>query len=273
MINRSFTRAILNGVEVTDKTRSVASSALTFELTTAQYLYLGFRQPFTTRYFDMATSNTNACTLTAEFWTGSAWKAVEDLIDETAGFTKSGFISWLNMGLWQYSTQSPVVAANSENSTQIDIEYYWMRIKVSANLSTGTTLQSITNIFCHDLLFGTYYPDILADSRYLPAGRDNFMEQYVAAKDHVVRRMRQMAKITDEGDLLDINDVAVAACHATAYIILNPIARDDESRAVASAAYKACEAELERGTQAVDTNKDGKIESEERYSGTTFLGR
>jgi hypothetical protein len=100
------------------------------------------------------------------------------------------------------------------------------------------------------------------------------MEQYVAAKDHVVRRMRQMAKIKDEGDVVDITDVSVAACHATAYIILFPIAKgSEELRAQAAEANKACEAELSRGTQAVDTNQDGKIDEAEKFSGTTFLSR
>jgi len=274
MINRSFTRTILGGVETTDKTKSVSSTSLTFELTTSDYFYLGFKQPFTTRYFDFSVPNATACTLTAQYLNAQGqWVSVEDLVDETFGFTQSGFISWLNFGLWDKKTQAPIVAVATENSTQLDLEYYWVRFKTSANLSSGTTLQSVTNIFCNDVLFGTYYPDLLSDTRYLPNGRHNFMDQYVAAKDHVVRRMRQMGKITDEGDLIDITDVAVAACHATAYIILNPIARDEESRALANAARNACEAELSRGTQSVDSNKDGRVEETEKFSGTSFLSR
>ncbi len=274
MINRSYTRTILAGVETTDKTKSVSSAALTCALTTASYLYLGFKQPFTTRYFDLSVPNTVPCTLTVQYRNAAgSWVAVEDLVDETNGFTQSGFISWLNFGLWDAATQTPIVAADSQNDAQLDLEYYWVRITTSVNFSGTTALQSVTNLFCNDTLFGTYYPDLLSDTRYLPSGRTNFLEQYVAAKDHVVRRMRQMSKITDEGDVLDITDVAVAACHAAAFIILNPIARDEESRLLATNAYKACEAELSRGTQAVDTSKDGKIDAVEKFSGTTFLSR
>jgi hypothetical protein len=263
----------MNIDEVTDKTKSVSSSTLAFPLLSTEYLYLGFKQPFTTRYFHFAVPNAVACELTVEFWTGSDWKAVEDLVDETRGFRQSGFLSWLNFGEWDRKQQTPIVAAHTENGTALDLEYYWVRIQPSEDLSAETELQSVVNLFCNDALFGVYYSDILADSRYLPAGRSNFMEHYFAAKDHVVRRMRQMGKITDEGDLIDITDVAVAACHATAYIILNPIARDDEARQAAKDAFNGCEGELSRGTNAVDTNKDGKIDAPERFSGSNFLSR
>jgi hypothetical protein len=148
MINRNFTRTILSGAETTAKTKSVTSESLPFVLTTSDFFYLGFKQPFTTRYFDLPTPNTNACTLTVEYCNASgAWVSVEDLIDETQGFTQSGFISWLNFGLWDKSTQAPIVAVSAENETQLDLEYYWVRVSVSANLSAGTTLQSVTKPF------------------------------------------------------------------------------------------------------------------------------
>lgn len=274
MINRNVTRTILNGVETTAKTKSLSNVPLTCALTTTTYLYLGFKQPFTTRYINLSVVNTNACTLAVSYWDGSAWTAVEDLVDETNGFTQSGFISWLNFGQWDRKSQTPIIAVGSENEAQLDLEYYWVRITTSVDMSATTAIQSVTNLFCHDTLMATYYPEILSDTRYLPSNRTDFMEQYQAAKDHVVRRMRQMGKITDEGDILDIVDVSVAAVHATAYIILNPIAKgSDELRAAANDAYKACEAELSRGTQAVDTNKDGMIVPAEKFSGTLFLSR
>lgn len=273
MINRNITRVILDSTEVTDKTKSVSSKPLALAMTSSDYLYLGFKQPFTTRYFQFETPNTTALTLSAEFWNGQTWLSVEDFVDETSGFTQSGFISWMNMGRWMYSNQAPISPVYTYDSYAMDLKYYWLRLKTSGTLSAGTSLQSIVNLFCDDTLFSVYYPDLLSDSRYLPTNRSNFMEQYLAAKDYVVRRMRQMGKITDEGDILDVTDVAVAACHATAYIILNPIARDQESRDTANAALKACEAELARGTQTVDTNKDGVLEQAEKFSGTSFMKR
>jgi hypothetical protein len=273
MINRWTTRTVLNTTETTAKTKSVESDALAFALTTADYFYLGFKQPFTTRYFHFAQPNTNACTLTVEFWNANAWKAVEDLVDETNGFTKSGYVSWLNFGTWFYKQESPVSAVAPENGLQLDLMYYWIRIKVSANLSAGTLLQSVTNLFCNETLFSVYYPELLSDARYLPPGQTDFMPQFFAATQHVVKRLRQMAKIDDEGQILDINDVAVAACHATAYVILNPLARDQESKDVAKAAFKECEDELSRTTMSVDENKDGRIDATEKFSGTTFLSR
>ena len=273
MINRSFTRTILNGDETTEETKSLTSDALGFALTTADYFYMGFKQPFITRYFLMKTAAVTAGSVVVEYWNGSEWKRAEDVVDETACFTQSGFLSWQVVdGAWQKSMLAPLENVNSENENRPELEYFWARVSVSVDRDAGTELEAVVNLFCTNTLFCTYYPDLLYDTRYLPSGKTNFLEQYLAAKDHVVRRMRQMGKITDEGDILDINDVAVAAVHATAYIILNPL-KDDESRAAAKVAYAACEAELSRGTQAVDQNKDGRLSSDEKFSGTNWLSR
>lgn len=274
MINRNATRTILNATEATEKTKTPSDQELACALTTSDYLYLGFKQPFTTRYFHMATVNTNAASLTVEYRSGvSTWAGVEDLVDQTAGFTQSGFISWLNFGNWYAKTQTPVTNAATANADQLDLQYYWVRISTSANMSATTAIQSVLNLFCDADLFKVYYPELVSDQRYLPASQTDFMAQYLAAKDMVVLRLKQMGKIKDEGDILDVNEVATAAVHATAYTILHPIACDDESRAKADAAYKALSQELTRAAFSVDQNADGQISPVEKYTGTTWLGR
>jgi len=273
VINRNVTRTILNSTEATEKTKTPSDQALACALTTAGYLYLGFKQPFTTRYFHLDTPNTVAATLSVSFWDGTAWTAVEGLVDQTAGFTKSGFISWLNFGFWDMKTVSPITHVNAANADQLDLEHYWVRISTSANFSAATSLQSVLNLFCDSDLFRVYYPDLADDTRYLPPGRTDFMAQYLAAKDMVVMRLKQAGKIKDEGDILDVNEVAAAAVHATAWILLHPIATGDESRAKANEAYKALSQELSRAVQTVDTNSDGRLDASEKFTGTTWLSR
>src|SRR5688572_3940666 len=201
MIRRNVTRTIKGSTETTFQTGTPATDTIAFALTTADKFYVGFKRPFGCRYFKMGVANTNAATLTVKFWDGSAWTAVEDLADQTSGFTTSGFISWRNPGDWEAKALTPIS----------DVELYWLEFTVSANLSATATLQAVLNLFCDDFTMRAYYPSIAGGTRYLPTGRTDFLEQYLAAKDMVVTRLRELRAITDEHQVLDPTSVAIAA--------------------------------------------------------------
>jgi hypothetical protein len=269
MINRSFTRTILNGTETTFQTKTIASDSLAFELTTSDYFYLGFKSPFTTRYFHFSELNVNTSTLTVEYWNGTVWKSVEDLVDQTDGFTKNGFLSWINPGDWFRHEQAPVIAVNTFSQK---LYHYWIRISVSDDLSVDTALQSVLNLFCDMDYFTAFYPEIANDTRYLPSGRTDFLEQLNSAKDLIVLRMKQKGEIKDEADILDINEVAVATAHATAYIILHPIAGDESTAKRRDDALKAMNAEIASGVKVVDQDRSGDIEEIETDVQPTHWG-
>jgi hypothetical protein len=269
MLYRNITRTILNSTDTTEKTKTISSLPLAFNLTTADYFYIGVKAPFTTRYFHLSVPNTNACSITVEYYNGSGWRAVEDLIDQTQGFTQSGFISWNALIDWFYSEQAPIVAVRPDPQHWL----YWIRIKVSANLSATTALQSVLNLFCDDTLFQTLYPNI-ATSAYYPTGQTNFLPQYLAAKDLIILRLKQKGEIKDETEVIDITEVSTAAVHATAYILLNPIARDDVKRQAAKDALESMNREIQNATLTLDRNHTGELEVPEVLAGgCTFLGR
>lgn len=264
MINRRVTRSILNTTETTDKTNSPTSNTLSFVFLTTDAFYVGFQGPFAARYFKMGTVNTNSATLTVKYWNGSTWANVEDLVDQTYGFTQSGFIHWQNVGDWVASEQTPVT----------DKELFWIKITTSANLSAGTTLQAVLNLFCDDALVTAYYPEIISDTRYLPSGKTDFLEQYIAAKDLVVLRLKQRQLIGDESHIIDINAVSIAAIHAFAKVLLSPIATNDETKERLNQASRDFEDEVSRLSLGVDQNKDGLVsEAEEQDFGSTFMVR
>lgn len=163
VIHRNITRTILDSTETTLETKTPATDALDFVIGAANNFYIGFKKPFTTRYFHWATANTNSISVSVETWDGSQWQGVEDLVDQTIGFTRDGFLSWQNRasGAWKPSTQAPVS----------DKELYWARVTVSGDLSAGTSLQSVLNLFCDEDAVRAYYPYLITDERYLPEGR------------------------------------------------------------------------------------------------------
>lgn len=263
MIYRNRIRTVKNSTETTLETSTISSSTVAFALTTSDYFYVGFHKPFTTRYFQLGTVNSNSITVTVSYWNGTTWTATEDKVDQTLGFTQSGFISWQNNSDWSKKALSPIT----------DVELYWVRLSVSGSLSAGTALQSVLNLFSDDILLRTYYPELLSDSRYLPPNRTNFLEQHEAAKNLVVLRLQQKHAIETESQIIDINEVAVAAVHACAYIILNPIATNDETRERANEAYKAFDNELELSRTSFDVDDTGIITTLEEKVETSFNPR
>ena len=264
MIYRNKLRSILVSTETTAKTDSIASDTLAFVLLTTQKLYLGFREKFACRYFLLGTVNTNAATLTVKYWDGTAYSAVEDLVDQTVGFTQSGWISWKNVTGWTKAEQSPVT----------DEELYWIEISTSANLSAGTTIQAILNLFCNEVLLAEYYPELVSDTRYLPSGRSNFMEQYNAAAKMTVQALIQNDKIDDESQILDPVEVAIPATHAAAYCILNGIPNPSEDLIERKAqCLKDFDFWISRAKLSLDLDNSGEIEENEKDVGTTFYVR
>lgn len=259
LTNRRKIRTILNATDTTSETLSIHDSPLSFVLTTADSFYVGFHEKFSTRYFALSTVNSNSTVLSVNYWDGSAWSSVDDLIDQTSGFTKSGFVSWINEENWQKRELSPIVSNDGEEN-----KLYWIQIKVSADLSAGTALQSVLNLFSDDESVRALYPEFITDARFLPPGRTNFLSQHLEAKNRVVRRMIQKRLIQEESQVIDINEVAEAAIHAFVDIILTPIATSDDMTLILQRARDTFESELSQVRLGLDLDKSGKVSDAER---------
>lgn len=264
MIYRRKLRSVLNSTETTAKTDSISSNALDLVLLTTDALYLGFKEKFACRYFVMGTANTNAATLTLTTWDGAAWQTVEDKIDQTNGLTQSGFISWKNRSDWQKHELSPIT----------DEELYWLRIKTSANFSASTTLQAILNLFCDNVLLSEWYPELVSDTRYLPPGKSNFYEQFNAGKNMLVQELIKMEKLRDETQILNPEECAIGAVHASAYCILNGIPSPSEDLVARKKEILDTLSYWVNGARfSFDLDNSGEIEEPEENVGTQFFAR
>lgn len=260
-LNRYRTRTILNSTETTADTVSLNGSALSFVFQDSDSFYVGFEHRFASRYFKMETANTNAATLSVEYWDGSAWQAVEDLIDQTNGMTQSGFIGWQNLKDWKSNELTPVD----------DKKLYWVRIQTDTTFSAGTELEAVVNLFSDDNDLRGYYPEIANDTRFFPSGRTDFLEQHRLAKEDVIRRLMQRNTIKHEGQIIDINAVNAAAVHACAYNILAPIATSEAMIQLRDQAKQRFDEEISELSLKVDTDDDGTLSEVERREDVTQI--
>lgn len=263
MINRRVIRTVLNSDETTKQTTSIKDDPLLFEVTDADAFYVGFYGRFSSRYIAMDEVNTNDVSVSVKYWNGTTWVAVQDLIDQTSGFTSSGFLHWQNQDDWELKVLDPIT----------DQELYWVKIEVDDDLSDDTAIEAVLDLYCDDEIVRPYYPELISDARYKPSGATNFLEQYVAAKDLVVLKLKQRRLIQDESQVIDINAVAIAAVHAFAWVLLHPIASSDSQRQMRDDAKSAFELEIQETNFSVDANKDGIVSDVERIDVREFLFR
>lgn len=259
MINRRVTRCVLNSTEVTASFSVPDAVQNAFALQTTDFFYLGFYGKFSSRYVQVHTANNVISALTVEYWDGTQWSAVDDLVDQTASggacFAQSGFISWVNKDNWK---------ARSLTGIDSDVELFWVRLSVSVNLFASTKVHSFLNIYSDDVLLRAYFPEIISDANYLPSGETNFLDQHLAAKDLVVLRLKQRKLIHNEAQIIEANDVAIASVYAAAMLILQPIATSPASKDLLEVAKSGFDEEISKVSFSVDQNEDGIVDENER---------
>ena len=269
MLNRNVTRVVLNASEITKGLVSPNGSGTTAVTLASDAMYIGYDGPFAGRFLQLKITNNVVAEMVVEYWDGSAWVAVDDFIDQTSvgGVTlaQDGFISWVNKGDWE---------KRAIGGVDLDIELYWVRVTVTADIKAQTSFSAILNLFCDDALLGSYFPELINDAAYLPTGKNNFLDQYVAAKNMVILRLKQRKAINFEWQVIDPNDVAIAATYAAAMIILQPIATSDATKELLAIAKAGFDDEISKVTFAIDEDEDGVIsEPEKVQTSSVFIVR
>jgi len=127
------------------------------------FLFVGSDLPFNHRYLDIGTANSNASVLSVSLWDGDTFSAAVDTIDETdsSGVTlaQSGVFSWK---LDKNKNWSRKDTEDVTGLTTLTIYHlFWARFAVSADLSGGTTLNTVGNKFSSDADLGVLYPELV----------------------------------------------------------------------------------------------------------------
>lgn len=170
------------------------------------YLYVGFRKPIAGFYVELTTPNTNANTLSAQYYNGSSWVSL-DVRDETKGLTRSGYISFDRTSL---------------NSTSVNgSTLYWARFRPSTT-HTATSVRGLNLVFSDDASLRAEFPEV-TDSRFIPEGQSSHILAHQAARDEIVQDLRKRGYIkyatggelenVDQWDLIDVYEIKRASVY------------------------------------------------------------
>ena len=202
-----------NGTTFTDASfymLNYGRDPLTMHMHTNHFLYFGRVKPFNAFYIEMHNASNVNTTLAVQYYNGSSWVSVANLLDDTIAFTRSGFVQFDKPSDW---------ASNSVNSTSL----YWVRMAVAQDTANNTQFQGINLVFSDDEDLKGVYPYVTG---YLTGQEKTFILRHENSRDLIIQdiRTRGFRKTNaqktryeniDAWDLMDINEVRMWSTYLT----------------------------------------------------------
>jgi len=197
------------------------------------YIYLGQHFPFNSMFISMNTANSASAKIKVEIWADGEFHPVVDTLDETSvggiSLARSGVIQFSpdrDEG-WEFSDETddddapPELALGSTNYYNL----YWARVSFDADLSAGSVIDRISYRFANTQQLSSIDPDIEQYLTSWESGKTSWDEQLVLASDHVVTDLKSRGLILHPGQVLRIDEFALATaykCLALIYMVLGP---------------------------------------------------
>lgn len=146
------------------------------------FLYVGFTKPINAVYVEMATANTAANTITGKFFNGTSFTALDGFLDDSKGFTRSGYMNWTR-------------GQTDEDTTTIDSqEAFWYQFSVSVNHDVGTIIQGLNLVFADDQDLEEEVPGI-SGSNFLPSSATSHIMTHVSTRNDLIQRLRNKTNV------------------------------------------------------------------------------
>ena len=261
--------------------RSLASqdeTGFAANLETTHYLYIGQHYAFNNFFVEMNVVNVVPSVLSIEYWDGRQWRAAVDILDGSslAGATlgKTGVVQFSPDTQYSWTR----VNDTSEEDTSFGLEtvniynMFWLRLKVSANLTAGTNIKHLSYAFTNDRMLKSIDPEI---DQYLTAwggaGKTNWIEQIRLGSQHVIIDLKARSMVLSNAQILRFDDVSLAAAYRTLLQIYAPFGEGfKDKRAFAQAQYTAA---MDVKNFSFDRNNDAELSLPELNQTTGKLVR
>lgn len=220
-------------------------------------IYIGLYKPFNKNYIEFKTPAVADVNLTATYWDGTAYQPLT-LVDDSKGFTRSGFISFEKPSDW---------ASNTINGKD---KYY---IKLNADDFTAD-IQGLNIVYSDD---NDLRKEVRCIDDYLQQSDISFIAYHNSARDEIIQTLRNgghTTKIDNQDfsqnltkwDLLDMGEVNQAAKYLCLSKIFFDVSEniDDKQyqRYVDFLGFYGSAFKLYKSS--LDANDDGIADSEEK---------
>lgn len=203
---------VVYGDAYTDISTAVCDFAVdsaTVTLLVGKYLYVGFEKPLSSLFFYLTTPSTGTRSVSVAMFDANinAWDNVVSL-DDTAGLTRSGFVTW------ELPVQISLAAVNT-------VSKYWVRFSVDTSTS-AMVIRAISSLFSDDRELKKEFPSI-SGAQFLLGGTTDHYLIHESCRNDIVSYFRRKGyrRLDANGtrkkfsafDIMDIDEVRQAATY------------------------------------------------------------
>ncbi len=221
-----------DSIDYSNKLDNFANPTTEFDFGSDDFA-IGFHKPLKNIYIEMDTRE-DVSILTVQYWNGTAWAPIDNVIDLTFGLNNSGLISW------------PEAVKHVRTDYSGTGEKYWVRLLLD-NAPAGVMINGINLVLSNDSDL-SFVPNI---GDYLPENSTSFIAFHQEARNIIVQMLRnsgkKISKIgtffpielglnlrpidtrqVDQFDLLEIEEFHNASKYLALHLIFDYMSKSDE---------------------------------------------
>lgn len=256
--------------DVSDALCDFAVDNATITLLNTASLWIGFEKPISSLFFYATTPSTDTRKITVSMFNSSinAWDVVQST-DDTAGFTRSGFITWI----------LPLQMAPAQVNT---VSNYWVKINVDSS-TTATVFRAISALFSDDRELKKEFPSIM-NSNFLLGGTTDHYLIHETCRNDIVQYFRKkgLRRLGNDCnmkkfmafDIMDIDEVRTAATYMALSKIFSNVANsanaEDNWLAKSKMYKKMADEALNTAYLTWDTMSDGAKNNQSQIANITL---
>lgn len=218
-------------LEVTKEINSYKSDTYLLSFGTGDGLYIASDFPLNHFYIKMGSVlNSNPSTILIDYWTGNGWTPVVNQNDYTDALGGSGFIEFTPDRDVSWVMEN--TSSNGQTVTDLETitvyDKYWVRLKVSADLTDAIELKWIGNLFSEDDDLFSEFP-LFNDTEFLSAfetGKTSWEEQHAKAAEIIIQDLKRKNIILGKEQILERDVLLPASVCKVAQIIFNAFGKD-----------------------------------------------
>jgi hypothetical protein len=252
-------------VGTADKTRELNNYyGNTVAITGAATIYIGSLYRFNHLYFDLPGTEASAIVdLTISLYGNGAFNSVANIIDETFGFSQSGFITFTPdpEKAWENRDTKDI----TEMNTLKIADMFWVKI---TGTFTGLEANWVGNIFSTDEDLGAEFYYLTTDAmKDALGGVKSHLLKHIRAASLVIGELKSKNVIKDKSYILERRDLMPASVQKVAEMIFNELgdAYKDKKETARSDYYER----LKKLDIAIDIDGDSV---EDRYERSSVVG-
>jgi hypothetical protein len=179
MKNKEFYTVKHGTTDLSIQLKDFNSNFAGLPLEVGQYFYVGYYKPTKSFYIEVMTANSIPANLTFEYFDGSAWQVLEDVVDETQNLSKSGFVYFEKPKTWAAQT-----IEGDEN--------FYIRISTDVNLTPETSLRGLNILLANDLDLEEIRSTIVTKLN----GGLSWVNKHESARKYIIQQLRNMGHRT-----------------------------------------------------------------------------